>query len=75
MLNSTTACRINEFHVEAILMSAMPYHSTNEFVRLVQCLTLDNASGWTWLSRMQEHGAAMPRQVLVERSTNDKVSM
>ena len=67
------APRVNEFNVEALLLCALPYHNTNEFVRLVQTLALDTAPGWAWLTGMQTSGAALTREVLVQRCSNDKV--
>ena len=70
--------KINEHNVHALLSMSLPYHSTNEFVRLVQTLTLSAQGGhslkscWGWLSRMQESGASLPRGVLVQRCLNDK---
>ena len=64
---------VNEFNVETLLLCALPYHGTNEFVRLAQTLALDAASGWAWMSRMQGSGAALPREVLVNRCVNDPV--
>lgn len=71
--------RINEYNVHALLSMALPFHSTHEFVRLVQTLSLFNSqasqsikSCWGWLSRMQESGASLPRDVLVQRCINDR---
>jgi U3 small nucleolar RNA-associated protein 10 len=63
--------RVNEFNIEALLLCALPYHGTNEFVRLAQTMVLANAPGWAWLSRMQQSGAALPREVLVQRCVTD----
>lgn len=67
--------KINENNVHALISMSLPYHSTNEFVRLAQTLTLSGQGGkgcWGWLSRMQESGASLPREVLVQRCINDR---
>lgn len=65
------ACRIHKLNVDALMMCALPYHATNEFVRLVQLLRLTNTK-WHWLSNMQESGASMPRSILVQRCVKDQ---
>lgn len=56
------------------MTAALPYHSTNEFVRLVQVMRLEGSRLWGFLAPMQQSGAAMPREVLVQRCVNDRVS-
>lgn len=69
---------INEHNVHSLISMALPYHSTNEFVCLVQTLHLSNQgihpinNCWGWLSRMQESGASLSRHVLVERCLLDR---
>lgn len=53
-------------------MMALPFHSTNEFVRVVQICDLGTARLWQWLTPMQQSGAALPRAVLVQRCTTDR---
>lgn len=66
---------MNELNVGELMTCALPYHGTPEFVRLVQTLRLDKGEKglWGWLARMQESGAPMPRELLVQRCLNDKV--
>eukprot|EP00798_Chlamydomonas_sp_ICE-L_P013555 gene13555-19426_t len=64
--------KIHENNVDALLACALPYHSTNEFVRLVQCLALSRSSGFNWLEPIQKSGAALPRDILVQRCINDQ---
>lgn len=61
--------------MESLLLCALPYHGTNEFVRLVQTLALGSTKqgGWMWLAPIQTSGAALPREVLVKRCVNDAV--
>ncbi|MEW5318749.1 MAG: hypothetical protein WDW38_009944 [Sanguina aurantia] len=63
--------RVNECNVDALLSCALPYHSTNEFVRLVQTMPLAHST-WAWLAKGQSSGAALPRDLLVKRCINDK---
>jgi hypothetical protein len=62
--------RVNELNVDDLMAAALPYHSTNEFVRLVQTARLEGTT-WSWLAKMQESGAALPRDILVKRCTTD----
>ena len=53
---------------------SLPYHSTPEFVRLVQICHLDNTV-WAFLKPMQDSGSEMPRSVLIQRCIADQVWM
>lgn len=53
---------------------ALPYHSTNEFVRLVQIMQI-RGTQWAFLQPMQQSGAALPRGILVQRCRTDKVRL
>lgn len=65
--------RVNERNVDALLSASLPYHGTNEFVRLVQTLALGPpGSLWGWLAKMQTTGASLPRELLVQRAANDR---
>lgn len=61
--------RVNEHNVNALMGCALPYHSTLQFVRLVQTMRLDGL--WTFLGPMQQSGAPLPRSTLVQRCLND----
>lgn len=64
--------RVHEHNIDALMVAALPYHSTPEFVRLLQVLALDPKRGlWHWLEKAQAPGAALPREVLVARCIND----
>ena len=56
-----------------LMVCALPYHATGEFVRLVQIMPLDGTV-WAFLRPMQKSGAPLPRPVLVRRCANDLVS-
>ncbi|GIL74166.1 hypothetical protein Vretimale_4805 [Volvox reticuliferus] len=65
--------RANERYVDSLMTAALPYHSTNEFVRLVQVLALGApGSLWGWLAKMQTSGASLPRDLLAQRCVNDR---
>ncbi|GLI61497.1 hypothetical protein VaNZ11_003825, partial [Volvox africanus] len=65
--------RANERYVDSLMTAALPYHSTNEFVRLVQTLALGApGSLWGWLAKMQTSGASLPRDLLAQRCVNDR---
>lgn len=65
--------RANERNVDALMTAALPYHSTNEFVRLVQILGLGApGSLWGWLNKMQKSGASLPRDLLAQRCIKNR---
>lgn len=64
--------RVHLHNVDALLMMALPFHDTNEFVRIVQICDLSTARLWQWLTPMQQSGAALPRSVLVQRCGHDR---
>lgn len=58
--------------MEAVLLSALPYHETQLFVRLVQLLDLSRAARWRFLvGRVQQNGAPLPRDSLVLHCSRD----
>ena len=62
--------KIHVHNVDAAVTCALPYHSTSEFVKLVQLCNLENTSFY-WLKGVKETGAAPPRDRLVQRSLRD----
>ncbi|KAG2486505.1 hypothetical protein HYH03_014807 [Edaphochlamys debaryana] len=65
--------KANERNVDSLMTAALPYHSTNEFVRLAQTLALGPAGSlWGWLAKMQSSGASLPRDRLAQRCVNDR---
>ena len=65
-------CRVHLHNVDAMLTTALPFHETNEFVRVVQICDLSTTRLWQWLTPMQQSGAALPRATLVQRCVNDR---
>lgn len=66
--------KVNEMNIPALMHAALPYHATNEFVRLVQTLRLDNNNAilFSFLAPMQKSGVALPRELLVQRCLTDR---
>jgi U3 small nucleolar RNA-associated protein 10 len=66
--------KVNEMNILALMHAALPYHATNEFVRLVQTLRLDSNTTplFAFLAPMQKSGVALPREVLVQRCLTDR---
>mmetsp|Transcript_3362 Transcript_3362/g.7871 ORF Transcript_3362/g.7871 Transcript_3362/m.7871 type:complete len:461 (-) Transcript_3362:20-1402(-) len=62
--------KIHVYNVDAAITCALPYHSTPEFVKLVQLANLDGTSFY-FLKQVKEVGAAPPRDQLVVRCCND----
>ena len=65
--------RVHERNVDDLMGAALPYHETEQFVRLAQILRLDPRSKWAFLEPMQSSGAPAPREALVLRCTTDRV--
>eukprot|EP00242_Pyramimonas_sp_CCMP2087_P007317 CAMPEP_0198207958 /NCGR_PEP_ID=MMETSP1445-20131203/11371_1 /TAXON_ID=36898 /ORGANISM="Pyramimonas sp., Strain CCMP2087" /LENGTH=334 /DNA_ID=CAMNT_0043881175 /DNA_START=175 /DNA_END=1175 /DNA_ORIENTATION=- len=59
--------KIHEYNAEAFLCAVLPYHSTNEFVRVVQIIQVSKLPMWEFLAGVRETGAAPPRSLLVAR--------
>jgi len=57
-------------NVDAAITCALPYHSTPEFVKLVQLSNLEG-SQFYFLKHVKEKGAAPPRDQLVVRCSHD----
>lgn len=62
--------KIHVYNVEAAVTCALPYHSTPDFVKLVQLANLEGTSFY-FLKHVKERGAAPPRDQLVARCVND----
>lgn len=66
--------KVNEMNIPALMHAALPYHATNEFVRLVQTLRLDNNNAilFKFIAPMQKSRVALPRELLVQRCLTDR---
>jgi U3 small nucleolar RNA-associated protein 10 len=66
--------QIHIFNTDAFITMALPYHETNVFVRVVQCLNLSKEgknSRWLWLEPLQKPGVPLARQTLLRRLATD----
>eukprot|EP00854_Cymbomonas_tetramitiformis_P027584 gene27584-34032_t len=63
--------RVHEYNVDALLAAALPFHSTNQFVRLVQIVQVQRYPLWEFLAPIHTSGAALPRATLVARCARD----
>lgn len=68
------ACRVHVHNVHDLLVCILPYHATAEFVKVVQICNLDGTI-WTFLTKMQETGATVPRSALVKICAKQKVRL
>ena len=66
--------RVNEFNVDALIMSALPYHGTSLFPKLLQAIPAfkDKAKKWSFLKCVQEQGSPITRNVLVNRCLGEQ---
>lgn len=55
------------------MLAALPFHETEQFVRLVQILRLPPRGRFAFLEPMQASGAPAPRDVIVLRCVTDRV--
>ncbi|CAN6240377.1 unnamed protein product [Urochloa humidicola] len=62
---------VHVYNLDELLLSALPYHDTHAFVRIVQLLNLGN-SKWAFLDGVKSSGAPAPRSVLVQQCIRDK---
>lgn len=63
--------RVHECNVPDLMRAALPYHSTPEFVRLVQIARLEGTV-FAFLEPMKASGAVLPRDLLVQRCLTDR---
>jgi len=62
---------VHVYNLDELLLSALPYHDTHAFVRIVQLVNLGN-SKWAFLDGVKSSGAPPPRSVLVQQCIRDK---
>ena len=65
-------CRIHQYNVEPVVLCILPYHSTGQFVRVLQILHIHNTV-WAFMQPAQKSGAPVPRSSLVQRCQRDRV--
>ena len=59
--------KVNVYNVDDVIASLLPYHETNQFVKVVQTRNFDNAKKFEWTRRVKESGAKVPREYLAKR--------
>ncbi|KAL4421861.1 hypothetical protein ABPG77_001343 [Micractinium sp. CCAP 211/92] len=64
--------KVHERNVEELMLAALPFHETEQFVRLVQILRLPPRGRFAFLEPMQASGAPAPRDVIVLRCVTDR---
>uniref|UniRef100_A0A8C4R077 HEAT repeat-containing protein 1 n=1 Tax=Eptatretus burgeri TaxID=7764 RepID=A0A8C4R077_EPTBU len=70
---------VNRFHIhryneDALLACAMPFHESQQFVRVVQLLRIkDPTHRWHWLFPLQKHKVPLARSTLVTHCYKDPV--
>lgn len=66
--------QVNEYNVDALIGSILPYHETRSFVRLLMtcpaCKDPHNHR-WYWLKNIQEKGVPLPKSVFVSHCSGD----
>ncbi|RZC33246.1 HEAT repeat-containing protein 1 -like [Asbolus verrucosus] len=63
---------IHEYNREDLLMTIMPYHESNIFVRVVQLMKFrDQNDNWIFLKSLQKPGVHLPKQNLLNHAAND----
>ncbi|KAK3144071.1 hypothetical protein QOZ80_4AG0308450 [Eleusine coracana subsp. coracana] len=65
---------VHVYNLDELLLSALPYHGTHAFVRIVQLVNLGN-SKWTFLGGVKSSGAPPPRSFLVQQCIRDKAML
>ncbi|KAL2932885.1 hypothetical protein RDABS01_016004 [Bienertia sinuspersici] len=62
--------KIHVYNIEELILSALPYHDTHAFVRIVQLIDLGN-SRWKFLDGVKSSGAPPPREFIVQQCIRD----
>ncbi len=64
--------RINECNVDDLIVSILPYHETQPFVRMVQIVYFTEGSRWSFLfERVRKSAQTISRTLLAQRSVVD----
>ena len=64
--------KVNVYNVDDVIASLLPYHETNQFVKVVQACNFENAKKFEWMRGVKESGAKVPREYLAKRVAKDK---
>ncbi|KAE9614797.1 hypothetical protein Lal_00036146 [Lupinus albus] len=64
--------KVHVYNTEELILCALPFHDTHEFVRIVQILDTRNNTKWGFLDGVKVSGAPPPRTVIVQQCIRDK---
>ncbi|XP_068649643.1 uncharacterized protein At3g06530 [Aristolochia californica] len=64
--------KVHVYNVDELVLSALPYHDTHAFVRIVQLLDLQGRNKiWGFLEGVKISGAPPPRKIIVQQCIRD----
>ncbi|KAG9452219.1 hypothetical protein H6P81_005123 [Aristolochia fimbriata] len=64
--------KVHVYNVDELVLSALPYHDTHAFVRIIQLLDLQGKNKiWGFLEGVKSSGAPPPRKVIVQQCIRD----
>ncbi|GAM27014.1 hypothetical protein SAMD00019534_101890 [Acytostelium subglobosum LB1] len=58
--------RVNEFNIDSLIMSVLPYHQSNTFAKLVSILRFDQEGKWGFLTETKRHKVTITRDFFVK---------
>ncbi|KAF9915291.1 HEAT repeat-containing protein 1 [Lobosporangium transversale] len=64
--------RINEFNVDAIMRTILPYHETALFVTMVSILHIEESSRWVFLRPIRKSKQPLGRTLLIQYMLKDR---
>uniref|UniRef100_H2Y6G6 HEAT repeat-containing protein 1 n=1 Tax=Ciona savignyi TaxID=51511 RepID=H2Y6G6_CIOSA len=63
---------IHTFNVDDLMLCALPYHSTNLFVRTIQLLDISHPTNkWCWLAQAKKDGVSLSNRNIAAHCTRD----
>ncbi|GAB2286469.1 hypothetical protein Dimus_020868 [Dionaea muscipula] len=62
--------KVHVYNIDELILFALPYHETVEFVRIVQLIDLGN-SRWRFLEGVKGSGAPPPKKVIAQQCIRD----
>ncbi|KAJ3254475.1 HEAT repeat-containing protein 1 [Chytriomyces hyalinus] len=63
--------KIHEFNVDNLLRSALPFHDTWQFTRVLGTLKFTGKGKWAWLQAFRDKRVSLDRKTLVQRCVSD----
>ncbi|EGC38069.1 hypothetical protein DICPUDRAFT_149273 [Dictyostelium purpureum] len=58
--------RINEFNIDSVLSSIIPYHESNIFAKFLSILQFEFNKKWEFLTNVQENKVYIPREYFIK---------